>query len=57
MIYKQDKDKSLYLVKKIIEIPKFLTPEEYYKRILNLGITPNNTLDKYENILKRKLKT
>lgn len=57
MIYKQDKDKSLYLVKKIIEIPKFLTPEEYYKRILNLGIIPNKALDKYENILKRKLKT
>ena len=46
-----------YLIKKIIEIPKFIEPVEYYKRILNLGIIPNKALDKYENILKRKLKT
>ena len=57
MIYMHDKDEALYLIKKIIEIPKFIEPVEYYKRILNLGIIPNKALDKYENILKRKLKT
>ena len=57
MKYIKDKDEALYLVKKIIEIPKFIEPKEYYNRILNLGIIPNKSLDEYESILKRKLKT
>ena len=55
MIYLKDKDKAFNLLNEIIKIPKFLPPEEYYKRILELGITPNNSLNEYKNVLKRKL--
>lgn len=55
IIYLNDKDKAFYLLKKLIEIPKFIPHEEYFNRILDLGIKPNNSLDKFENVLKRML--
>lgn len=55
MIYLKDKDKAFNLLNEIIKIPKFLPPKEYYKRILELGIAPNNSMDEYESVLKRML--
>ena len=55
MIYLEDLDKAFYYLQKIIEIPLYLPPEEYYQRILNLGITPGKNLDKYRLHLTRKL--
>lgn len=55
IIYLSDKDKAFYLLNEIIKVPKFLPSEEYFERILKLGITPNNNLNEYENILKRML--
>ena len=49
--YKKDKDKGLYLLKKLMRIDWRLPMEEYYRSILDLGIEPNEHLSDYKNYI------
>ena len=53
LIYLNDKDKSLYILKKIIQA-KGLSKEEYYKYIKNLGLYPSSSIHEYEEIIKSR---
>ena len=52
-VYLNDKDKSLYILKKIIQA-KGLSKEEYYKYIKSLGLYPSSSIHEYEEIIKSR---
>ena len=53
LLYLNDKDKSLYILKKIIQV-KGLSKEEYYKYIKSLGLFPSTSIHEYEEIIKSR---
>lgn len=53
LLYLNDKDKSLYILKKIIQA-KGLSKEEYYKYIKSLGLYPSSSIHEYEEIIKSR---
>ncbi len=53
MVYKSDKEKGLYLLKRIIGLDLKLGPDHYYKSISNEGIEPNaHLLDFWQHVEK-----
>lgn len=55
MVYKKDRDKGMYLIKRIMAIDLRLDKEDYYQEILRLGIIPNENLENFKNhIMKPK---
>ena len=53
-LYKQDKEKALYLLRKIIEL-NCLTLEDYYKEIKNNNLYPNDHMASYHKDLQKKI--
>lgn len=49
MIYSKDRDRGLYLLKKLIAIDISLPKKEYFKAILELGIQPCESLEDYKS--------
>lgn len=55
MIYLQDRDKAFYLLYQAINKDTFISLENYYKYLANLGLTDLNGNQEYHDYLKRKL--
>ena len=53
MLYKEDKDKALDILKRIILLDD-MSEEEYYSNIKKLGIIPNFSLRNYERCLQEE---
>ena len=54
-IYKQDKDKALYLLRKIIYMSN-LSSKQYYNNIKRLGINPNQSISNFQKELQSNMK-
>jgi hypothetical protein len=57
MIYRKDPEKALYLIHKIIDINPRLDSEEYFKKLTELGLHPNRSVDEYNNHLLKRMRT
>lgn len=55
MVYLEDKELGLYLLKQYMAIDLRLPKQEYYRRILNLGIKPNEHLSVYKTHIMRPI--
>ena len=49
MVYVRDKEKGLWLLERLMRIDLNIPKEEYYGKILSLGIKPNESLADYRS--------
>lgn len=54
-IYKEDKDKALYILKHIIMLDN-TSNEQYYCNIQRLGLVPNLSIDEFQRETEQELK-
>ena len=55
MIYRKDPEKALYLIHKIIAIDPRLDSEDYFKKLVELGLHPYRSVEEYNNHLLKRM--
>lgn len=55
-VYRKDKDLALYLLKKFMSLDLNLSIEDYYSKMLDLGLIPGERLPEYKEYLMRPIK-
>lgn len=53
MVYVKDREAGLNLLKRFMDINLNQSQEKYYKKVLSLGIKPNESIDEYKNYISK----
>lgn len=55
-LYRKDRDLGLYLLKQFIQLPLNVSLESYYVSMLDLGLTPGESLESYKSHIMKPIK-